>query len=291
MIHSKLFFIAICAVFGDPHYKTFDGKMFDFQGKCGHVMLTDKCPHSNSTQENLKITVQSNTCGSQGVTCTREITLNVNDIEITMKRGDKKIEISSNANDFDQHDHIKVYQHAGTYVHIITKIGVSLLWDNATRIYVTAQPNLSGKLCGLCGNYDGSEANDFLTFQGDLAGNAVNFGDSWRTQNSCPLTEDITDTCQTRRHRLDPSKRECAVIKSDLFEKCHTLVDPAPYYERCVFDACGCDSIGDCDCLCAAIGAYAKECAEEGVYVNWRKGHKLCGRDAIQYFFKLVLYP
>lgn len=43
-----------------------------------------------------------------------------------------------------------------------------------------------------------------------------------------------------------------------------------PYYEACVRDACGCDTSGDCECLCDAVAAYAKACLDKGVCVDWR---------------------
>lgn len=39
---------------------------------------------------------------------------------------------------------------------------------------------------------------------------------------------------------------------------------------RCMFDACACDSGGDCECLCTAIAAFAHECAAQGVPIKWR---------------------
>lgn len=43
-----------------------------------------------------------------------------------------------------------------------------------------------------------------------------------------------------------------------------------PYYEACVRDTCGCDTSGDCECMCDAVAAYAKACLDKGVCVDWR---------------------
>ena len=269
-----IFITATCSVFGDPHYKTFDGKMFDFQGRCNHVMVTDKC--GDVDKETIRIEVNTMSCGEQQVTCAKEITAIIHDTKFILRRGMKKAIIEKQENS-TQPDHFKVFNFAGSYVHIVTDYGISLMWDNGTRLYVNADPKLSDSLCGLCGNFDGNEANDFTTFQGDVTGSSVIFGDSWKSEDSCPLTKEIFDTCKERPHRHDPSKAECAIIKSDKFKACHKLVNPVPYYERCVFDVCGCDKIGDCDCVCDAVGAYQKECQDEGVFIEWRKGHHICG--------------
>lgn len=54
-----------------------------------------------------------------------------------------------------------------------------------------------------------------------------------------------------------------------------------PYYEACVRDACGCDSGGDCECLCDAVAAYAQACLDKGVCVDWRAPDfcRECGAD------------
>jgi hypothetical protein len=44
---------------------------------------------------------------------------------------------------------------------------------------------------------------------------------------------------------------------------------------RCIFDACGCDLGGDCECLCTAISAYAQACNIRGSSIKWRT-QQLC---------------
>ncbi|RMB90450.1 hypothetical protein DUI87_33191 [Hirundo rustica rustica] len=59
---------------------------------------------------------------------------------------------------------------------------------------------------------------------------------------------------------------------------CHDLVPPQRFYEWCVFDACGCDSGGDCECLCTALAAYAEECGRQGRPLHWRSQGLCHGR-------------
>lgn len=249
--------------------------MFDFQGRCKHVMVTDKCAENLSTEEKIHIEVNSMSCGSQDVTCAKEIIAKIYGTTFILKKGTKKAEIVSSEESISDYE---VYNFAGSYVHIITNHGLSLMWDNGTRLYITADSKLSGKLCGLCGNFDGNEANDFVTFQGDLTGSSLTFGNSWKTDESCPKAKEVLDTCKARPHRLDSAKRKCSILQSVKFKACHSLVSVTPYYDRCVFDACGCDLLGGDDCLCGAVGAYQKECQNEGVFVGWRVGHDICGK-------------
>lgn len=116
---------------------------------------------------------------------------------------------------------------------------------------------------GLCGNFNGDTTDDFTTSMGIAEGTASLFVDSWRAGNCPAALERETDPCSMSQlnskrfawwravgvgRRPMPGEREthtravppevcaethCSVlVKTDtVFEKCHTTVDPKPFYK------------------------------------------------------------
>ena len=86
------------------------------------------------------------------------------------------------------------------------------------------------------------------------------------------------DTCALHPHRKIWAAKKCAILKSDVFKRCHAEVPLGAWFDRCVFDTCGCNVGGDCECLCTAVAAYATECAKAGVPVQWRS-QEICRKS------------
>ncbi|XP_072234960.1 SCO-spondin [Leuresthes tenuis] len=256
----------ICVATGDPHYVTFDGRCYSFLGDCQYVLTRETSGLFSVTAENVP-------CGSTGVTCTKSVTLSLGNTVIHLLRG-KAVTVNGMPVTLP-----KSYsgsgltlERVGLFVSLSSRLGVTLLWDGGMRVYVRLAAHLRGRVGGLCGNFDGDTENDFTTRQGIVESTAELFGNSWKVSSSCPDIEDqdLRDPCALNPHRVTWARKKCAVLTQELFSLCHPEVPFQQYYDWCIFDACGCDSGGDCECLCTAIASYAEECNRRGVYIRWR---------------------
>ncbi|XP_053349644.1 SCO-spondin [Clarias gariepinus] len=263
---TQLICAGICVATGDPHYVTFDGRCFSFLGDCEYMLVQENEGLFSVTAENVP-------CGSTGVTCTKSVTMSIGNTAIHLLRG-KAVTVNGMPVTLPKSYSGSglVLENIGLFVSLSSRLGITLLWDGGMRVYVRLEPHLRGRVGGLCGNFDGDAENDFTTRQGIVESTPELFGNSWKVSPSCPdvSEQDLRDPCQINPHRVNWAKKKCAVITQELFAPCHAEVPHQQYYDWCVFDACGCDSGGDCECLCTAIAAYAEECNRRGVYIRWR---------------------
>ncbi|XP_074131877.1 otogelin [Sminthopsis crassicaudata] len=140
-----------------------------------------------------------------------------------------------------------------------------------------------GMLAGLCGNFDLKTVNEMRTPENLELTNPQEFGSSWAAVE-CPDSSDPRDPCSLNPLREPFAKKECSILLSEVFETCHPVVDVTWFYSNCLTDTCGCSRGGDCECLCTSLSAYAHQCCQHGVAIDWRSP-RLCPYDC-DYFNK-----
>ncbi|XP_033120973.1 mucin-5AC-like [Anneissia japonica] len=259
-----------CMAWGDSHFKSFDGRMFDFTGDCQYDFIS---VDDFDKKIKFNIGIRNQVCSSSGLTCLKAIIIKqydqVTDVWNTLRLVQGAPVIAPSHNGFN-------VKQRGKYVIVDSCLGYSVLWNRGTWLQVKAQPFLRNKVRGLCGNFDGDQSNDFQTRDGLDVISSLEFGNSWKVHRTCPDTSPIeVDSCASSSHMKLWAQKKCSVITGLTFQVCHGHVSPEPFYEKCVSDTCACDFGGECECTCTAIAAYAQECNDNGVHISWRSD-KLC---------------
>ncbi|KAI4562030.1 hypothetical protein MJG53_017084 [Ovis ammon polii x Ovis aries] len=253
-----------CTIYGNGHYITFDGKHYDFDGHCSYVAVQDYCGQ-NTSLGSFSIITENVPCGTTGVTCSKAIKIFIG--RTVLKLEDRHCTVIQRD---VGHDVAYTTRDVGQYLVVEASIGVIVIWDRKTTIFIKLDPSYEGAVCGLCGNFDQRSKNDFTTRDSMVVDSELDFGNSWKEASTCPDVRTTPDPCTANLHRRSWSVKQCSIIKSRVFGLCHSKVDPMPFYEACVQDSCSCDTGGDCECFCSAVASYAQQCTKEGACVFWR---------------------
>ena len=276
---------ATCVAYGDPHYVTFDGTRYSFEGACEYVLAK----HSDGAESKFSVRVENVPCGSTGTTCAKAVNVRVTEglVDKTFKivRGagvnvcDRDGNCARAQLPLDVGDGtVRVYR-AGEFIMLVTKFGMRVAVDQGTRVALTVGPAMKHLLTGLCGLYNGQSDDDLTTEAGALESDPYVFASSFRYDTTCEDMEKPESACDRHKYRRQWAQKSCAVInRAQKFARCRAGLGQdvvETYYEWCLEDACSCDSGGDCECMCTAVGAFADECARKGYPVRWRS-HDLC---------------
>ncbi|XP_061590678.1 otogelin [Cololabis saira] len=259
---------SMCTAYGDRHYRTFDGLLFDYVGACKVYLV------KSSADVMLSITAENVDCFEGGVICRKSILISIGRSFVAFDDDTGKPNPSSV---IDRRQQMLVWP-AGyfTVIHFPEE-DVTVLWDRKTTVHVQVGPRWQGKLSGLCGNFDLKTVNEMRTPDNIDSPTPQEFGNSW-TATECVNSPDIRHPCTLSPLREPFAKRQCGVLLSEVFQTCHPVVDVTWFYMNCLADTCACSRGGDCECFCTSVAAYAQRCCHEGVPVDWRSP-SLCPYD------------
>ncbi|XP_035826566.1 uncharacterized protein LOC101845560 [Aplysia californica] len=261
-----------CLVFGDPHYRTFDGATLHFQGTCRYLMAAD-CEN-----DVFRVEVQHDNRGAPGeVSWAQNLTVTVAGAVVDLLQG-RDVLVNGRRVDLPYlyEPHLLIEESSRTLL-LSTEIGVQVVWDGSSYGELTVPGSFKRKLCGLCGNFNGFPQDDLRTKSGQITNSPATFGNSWKTKEqsggACVDAKDI-NPCVAAGYRIrKQATTRCAILKGAPFTRCHRVISPEPFFSSCVYDLCVC--MDDPNCLCDIIATYAHECARAGVKVEWRS-QNLC---------------
>ncbi|XP_078454544.1 BMP-binding endothelial regulator protein isoform X1 [Lampetra planeri] len=227
----------VCTVFGDPHYRTFDGKAFNFQGTCRYTLAKECSPPARAPPAwtpRVEVVVHNDARRTRFFSWTRAVELRVAGATVTLMQ---HLRVAVNGTRVPLPFEGRGYSvnATGQLVTASTALGLSVTWDGDSFVEVTASPHLRGRLCGLCGNYNGHRRDELLGGDGLFRPDVEEFAESWRdSREPCSGAPRVLapHLCsKSAKHRVR-AHRECRKLKSWDFKKCHNVIDVIPFY-RC----------------------------------------------------------
>uniref|UniRef100_A0A3B5AYF6 Mucin 5f n=1 Tax=Stegastes partitus TaxID=144197 RepID=A0A3B5AYF6_9TELE len=273
----------ICYGWGDPHYVTFDGTYYGFQGNCSYWLVKEILPTYN-----FSVMIDNYYCGAaDGLSCPQSITVFYNSYKIFITQKDFN-GIFTNLVSFQYTQMLPYSRHYSCMITtgintvlVIPEIQAKITFSGLMFSIYLPYEIFAGNTEGQCGTCDNNRTDDCRLPDGQIDPSCPNMAHQWHTNNSkCvnPTPPPTPSTTTTATAAPTPTTLLILTINyifSSVFKRCHGIIDYNPFVVACEFDVCHTHltHIG-----CNSLQTYADACAEAGVCIDWRSATGgLCG--------------
>ncbi|KAF1517683.1 IgGFc-binding protein, partial [Eudyptula minor] len=266
---------ALCHIYGDPHYSTFDGKLHHFQGSCNYTVVTGCTMKYHSVpKKSLIFPEPAGVLTEEHGEALSGADMAGRHIFMLLSPSLPLIQINGALASLPASPAPGVtISMSGSYVRVSTKLGLQLQFNGDHELLVNVSEKHKGKLCGLCGTYTGSQQDDFMQPNGVVVPNFNDFGASWMVPDAewlavcllCRCDPAIRPPASCSEEEEEAANKQCAILTQlgGPFQLCHAVLSPETYFESCVYDQCA--TGGSTEQFCNDLGAYAAACAEAGI--------------------------
>lgn len=276
--HYSLLFLerSRCISFGDPHYRTFDGKAYSYQGICKYTLAKDCTP-----SKTFSIITRNDGRYSSSFSWIKSVVFKYANLTISLQQKHRvKINGKIVRIPLLYNSHIDI-RRIKRYIFVYTQHGITIKWDGDGYVEVALPKSFMNKVCGLCGNYNSNPDDDFTLPNGLRLQSEIMFGNFWRKKGS--------KSCKRNSHlfnrlkysscvgwKLFHAQKICTKAFSDVSISNCKMNEPIDnYFHDCVTDVCQCPS-GKHHCECGAIRSYFERCSQLVTNITWKRKSK-CG--------------
>ncbi|RXN23823.1 intestinal mucin [Labeo rohita] len=236
-----------CEGWGDPHYVTFDGHFYSYQGNCTYVLMEEIRP-----QYHLKIYIDSVYCDPvEHVSCPKSIIVSYNKLVITLTNhnlmGGADLEAFENNEKLRlpyARNGVRVISSGLDLILSIPMLGVDITFG-ATGFGINLPYQLFGNNTqGHCGTCNNNKADDCMIPGGILVDDCAVMADYWPAKGVNGEICTPPTALPTVGGGVKPTSKPCQahsycnLLNSELFKECHPHLSPENFFLACEYDSC-----------------------------------------------------
>ncbi|KAG7468390.1 hypothetical protein MATL_G00142430 [Megalops atlanticus] len=260
----------VCYGWGDPHYVTFDGTYYAFQGDCSYVLVKEIHP-----KYNFSVVIDNYMCDSpDGLSCPQSLTVYYKSYEIFMTQKDihgvftnliyingKHIIPAYENKDF------RITDNGIETLLVIPAIDARVSFRGLMFSIYLPYSKFYNNTEGQCGTCDNNRKDDCRLPSGKIDKSCPDMANHWKVpgKNDSHCVQQPTPSPSPKPCQTQPAI--CKLIEHEIFEECHKVIPYEPFVIACEFDVCHMPGshIG-----CTSVQMYAAACSMAGICIDWR---------------------
>lgn len=171
---------------------------------------------------------------------------------------------------------------SGLSVVVGTDFGLVVQYNWQQYLAITVPTEFAGKMCGLCGNFNGKPEDDLTTPSGVIVKDPQDMGTSWKVPgvvgeaNCLDMCPDQCQDCKleyVQQLEYEIICRALAEVMDTEFGACDALFHPKDYLYNCMFELC--HGVPMKKYYCDTLQLYSDTCQRAGFPgQDWRDANK-----------------
>ncbi|XP_076592712.1 mucin-5B-like [Chaetodon auriga] len=246
----------VCVTWGNSHWKTFDGDLFQLPSTCNHVMVK----HCEDSLDTFSINVRRKMVNH--ITTISNIIIGVPGFQVELSN--TSLTVNGKAESLPYVTFDMTVKGTNYSITVEAKLGFRATWNLDDALDVEVSDKYQNHLCGLCGNFDGI-SDEFIK-----DGVPLSVRDYAETYKANGPTESCEDPVFNPVLNCG-NKQVCdQIFTSAPFSSCQTVVDVELFRKACIYDMCNSKNNSDSS-LCQTVSAFSRQCAQTGdTLQQWR---------------------
>uniref|UniRef100_A0A8C2HZ65 VWFD domain-containing protein n=1 Tax=Cyprinus carpio TaxID=7962 RepID=A0A8C2HZ65_CYPCA len=255
----------ICSMWGNFHFKTFDGDFYQFPGTCEYNLVSDCQTLIRQFSVHVKRTEHTSSPKISRVLVTiNDITVNITANQV-MVNGENKL--------LPVHVAGILVEENTIYMRLHSKLGITVMWNKKDAVMVELDSKFLNRTCGLCGDFNRAPVYDEF-IQSEVG--YIEFGNKHKVPNpevDCKNPSEEDDKQNLGDHS-EKHREDCEDLLKDAdWFSCIKILNPEPYIKACMNDMCLYQPEDtDNSTLCATLSEYSRQCSHAGgTPPTWRR--------------------